>query len=300
MRNLPIVLVTLLAVPTLPAFADAPAAPPKMGAEKVRDNFWLLTGPGGNIAFISGPETAFLVDDQIQPMSGALKAEIAKVTKLPIRFVVNTHWHGDHTGGNQAMAEGGAVVIAHDNVRKRVSSEQFVAMMNKKVPAAPPSAWPIVSFAEGLTLHLDGDDIEVIHVPPAHTDGDSIVFFHKADVIHTGDTFVGGYPFVDRSTGGHIDGFLAAADKVLSLAGPNTKIIPGHGPISDRAGLKKWIDDVKTIRDRVAAAIKQKKTLAEIKAAHPTAEFDAAHKGPFITPDILVETIYDSLSPAKK
>jgi cyclase len=297
MRTLPIVLLTLTAAP---AFADAPPSPPKMAAEKIRDNFWLLTGPGGNIAFVSGPETAFLIDDQIQPMTPALKAEIAKATKLPIRFVVNTHWHGDHTGGNQGLAEGGSVVLAHDNVRKRLSSEQFVAMMQKKVPAAPPSAWPILTFTDSMTLHLNGDDIEVIHVPPAHTDGDSIVFFHKANVIHTGDTYVGGYPFIDRSTGGHIDGFLASADKVLALANPTTRIIPGHGPVSDRAGLKKWIDGVRTIRDRIAAAIQQKKTLAEVKAAHPSADFDAQYKGAFIQPDTLVETIYDSLSSPKK
>jgi glyoxylase-like metal-dependent hydrolase (beta-lactamase superfamily II) len=289
-------LLIALCLSATPAFADGPSASP-MSAHKVRDHLWLLSGPGGNIALVVGPDAVFLVDDQVQPMTPLVKAEIAKVTDKPVRFVINTHWHGDHTGGNPAFAEAGAVIVAHDNVRKRMSTDQFIAVMKKKVPAAPARALPVITFAESLTLHLNGDDIEVFHVAPAHTDGDSLVRFVKDDVIHMGDVLVtSGYPFIDRSSGGHIDGFIGAAERVLAIAGDKTRIIPGHGPISDRAGLTRWRDLLRTIRDRIAKLVAEKKTLAEVIAAHPTAEFDVERKGDFIKPDALVTAIYEDLS----
>jgi glyoxylase-like metal-dependent hydrolase (beta-lactamase superfamily II) len=286
-------LVVALALVAAPALAQKPQ---EMASQKVRDNFWLLTGPGGNIALVVGADVAYLVDDQIQPMTPKLLAEIKKATDKPVRFVVNTHWHGDHAGGNQTLAESGAILVAHENVRKRLSTEQFTALFNKKHPPQPPAAWPVVTFTDGLTLHLAGDDVDVMHVPPAHTDGDSLVHWKKADVIHMGDTFVDGYPFIDRSSGGRVDGFLAAADRALALAGPKTVIIPGHGPLGDRAKLQAFRDMVKTLRDRVAQLVAARKTLAEVLTAKPSADFDEKWKSPFITPEIIVRTIYEDLT----
>jgi len=297
MRIRPLFALLLLLSPL--AHAEAPR--PGMTAHQVREHLWLLSGPGGNIALVVGPEAVFLVDDQIQPMTAALKAEIAKVTDKPVRFVVNTHWHGDHTGGNPVFGEAGAVIVAHDNVRKRLSTDQFISALNKKVPASPPRALPVITFADSLTLHLNGDDVEVFHVAPAHTDGDSVVRFVKDDVIHMGDVFItAGYPFIDRSSGGHVDGYLAAAERVLRLAGDQTRIIPGHGPISDKAGLAKFRDMLRTIRDRIARAVAEKKTLAQVLASHPTAEFDAAHAGDFVKPDALVSVIYEDLATERR
>jgi glyoxylase-like metal-dependent hydrolase (beta-lactamase superfamily II) len=298
MKPFALAAVLAVAAPAVAAPSPAPSPPPlQMASQKLRDNFWLLTGPGGNIALVVGPDAVYLIDDQLQPLTPKLKAEIAKVTDKPVRFVVNTHWHRDHTGGNQAFGEAGAVILAHDNVRKRLASEQFIAALNRRVPPSPPSGLPLITFADSLTLHLNGDDVEVLHVEPAHTDGDSIVRFHKADVIHMGDTLMTmGYPFVDRSSGGRFDGFIAAAERALALAGPQTRIIPGHGPATDRAGLVQWRDMLRTIRERVAKAVADKKSLAEVQAAHPSAEWDARLGKGFITPDVLVKSLYEELT----
>ena len=225
---------------------------------------------------------------------------ILKVTDKPVRFVVNTHWHGDHTGGNEAMGDSGAVIVAHDNVRKRLSTEQFMALFNKKVPPAPEKALPVVTFAEGLTFHVNGDEMQVFHVDPAHTDGDSFVYFKKADLLHMGDVFTpAGYPFVDLGSGGKVEGFIKDADRALAMVHDKTRIVGGHGPMTDKVKLKAWRDMLATIRDRVAKLIAAGKSLADVKAAKPTAEYDAVWGKAFIKPDVLVETFYQDLS-AKK
>jgi cyclase len=269
----------------------------KLETQKLTEGLYLITGPGGNIALMVGADGVFLVDDQIAPMTPQLKKAIAAVTPKPVRFVFNTHWHGDHTGGNAVFGGEGAVIVAHENVRKRLSSEQFMAMFNKKVPPSPEPALPVITFSDSLSFHLNGDDIEVIHVEPAHTDGDSIVFFKKANVLHMGDTFTwGGYPFIDRSSGGTVDGFVTAADRGLALAQPSTKIIPGHGPVGDREKLKVYRDMIVTIRDRIKKLAAAGKSLADVQATKPTAEFDATWGGAFIRGPQLVETIYQDIT----
>ncbi len=271
----------------------AVAAEEKLETHKLTDSLYLITGPGGNIALLVGKDGALLVDDQIAPMTPQLKKAVAEVTPKPVRFVVNTHWHADHTGGNPVLGGEGAVIVAHDNVRKRVSTDQFMAQFNRKVAALPESGWPVVTFAESVSLHFDGEDLDITHVDPAHTDGDSIVHFRKANVIHTGDTYVSaGYPFIDASSGGSVEGFVRAADRVLGMANAATHIIPGHGPVSDRAKLKSWRDMVVTIRDRVKKLAAAGKSLADVQAAKPTAEFDATWGKAFITGPMLVEAIY--------
>jgi len=172
------------------------------------------------VAVSAGEDGVFVVDDEIAPMTSKLKTAVAALSKKPVRFVINTHWHADHTGGDPAMAAAGAVIVAQDNVRKRLSVDNVRTMSGHimKTPALPASALPVVTFGEDVTLHFNGDDVHVLHMPPAHTDGDAIVHFQKANVIHTGDVVVGGYPVVDGESGGTLTGMIAAVDKILALA----------------------------------------------------------------------------------
>jgi cyclase len=254
---------------------------------------------GGNVAVIAGDDGLLVIDDELEPLTPKLRTALAAFKK-PVRFVVNTHWHGDHTGGNAALGGGGAVIVAHYNVRKRLSTEQFMDLMGMKrtIPPSPAAALPVVTFNDDLTFFFGGDEIHVFHVAPAHTDGDSVVHFKKANVIHMGDTLVGGYPIVDSGSGGQLDGFVAAADQVLAIADDATKIIPGHGPVMTKADLKDWRDMIVTVRARVAKLVAQKKTLAEVQAAKPTAEFDAKHQG-MVPPDFFVEVAFKAVPPAK-
>jgi glyoxylase-like metal-dependent hydrolase (beta-lactamase superfamily II) len=209
-----------------------------------------------------------------------------------VKLIVNTHWHFDHTGGNENFDRAGAIIVAHDNVYKRMSTDQFIEFMKLKEPAAPHAALPVVTFGDAVTFHLNGDDINVMHVPPAHTDGDSIVIFTKSNVIHMGDTyFAGMYPFVDTSSGGRIDGMVGACDKVLAIAADDTKIIPGHGPLSNKAELRAWRDMLAAISARIHKMVSDGKTLEDIIAANPTADYDSKYGNGFVKGPKFVEMI---------
>ena len=243
-------------------FAVAPAAAAQVNYDtvqvrtvKVGDGVYMLQGAGGNIGVSVGSDGVILIDDQFAPLSDKIKAAVAALGG-PIRFLLNTHWHGDHTGGNENFAKSGVVIVAHENVRRRMSVEQFVAALNQRVPASPTGALPVVTFTDAVTFYLNGDSINVFHVAPAHTDGDAIIWFRRANVIHMGDTFFNGrYPLIDLSSGGSIDGMVGAADRVLAVADANTKIIPGHGPLGDRAALQAYRTMLATIRDRIRQAV---------------------------------------------
>ena len=231
----------------------------------VSGNVYMLQGAGGNIGLAVGDDAVFVVDDQYAPLTRKVLAAIATVTPKPVRFVINTHWHMDHVGGNEALGQAGALIYAHENVRRRMSVEGFIEALNARVPASPPAALPVVTFTDAVTFHINGDSVSAVHVPPAHTDGDVIIHFTKANVIHMGDTFHNaGLPFVDLSSGGSIQGFITAADRVLAMSNAQTKIIPGHGPIADRARLKVYRDMIVTLRDRVRTLISSGKTLDQI------------------------------------
>jgi glyoxylase-like metal-dependent hydrolase (beta-lactamase superfamily II) len=279
------------------AFAQPDFAKVDITVEKLSEGVYMLVGAGGNIGLSVGDDATFIVDDQFAPLTDKIVAAIGTVSKTPVKFVVNTHWHGDHTGGNENFGKAGAVIIAHDNVRKRLSTEQFTEAFNQTTPASPKAALPVVTFAESVTLHLNGDSVRVVHLPPAHTDGDAIIHFTKANVLHTGDLFFnGGYPFVDVSSGGHVNGIIDAADTVLAMGDDQTKIIPGHGPLADKAALKRFRDVVATVRDRVAALVKEGRSLDEVKAAQPSREFDAQWGGGFVKGEQFVELVYASLT----
>jgi len=264
--------------------------------EKVAEGIWVLAGAGGNIGVSAGADGVFLIDDEWAPLTPKVKAAIAALSDRPLRFILNTHWHPDHTGGNKDLGEAGALIVAHDNVRLRMSTDQFIEALGMKFPPSPARALPVVTFNDAVTLHLNGDDVEAFHVPPAHTDGDAIVHFRRAGVIHMGDIFFNGmYPFVDLTSGGSFEGFIAAADRALAL-GEGTRIIPGHGPVGTRADLRAYRDMLVTVRDRVKRLVQAGKTPAEVVAAHPLADLDAKWGQGFMKPDQFVEIVAKSLA----
>jgi glyoxylase-like metal-dependent hydrolase (beta-lactamase superfamily II) len=256
----------------------------------------MLTGSGGNIGLSVGKDGAYVIDDQYAPLSERILATIRSITPAPVRFVVNTHWHGDHTGGNESIGKTGALLVAHENVRRRMSTEQFMAVLGRKVEPSPEAALPILTFTDAVTFHWNDDEIRVHHVAPAHTDGDSIIHFVKADVVHMGDVLTNGsYPFIDTSSGGRIDGYIAAADQVLAGVDEKTRIIPGHGPLATKADLQAFRDMLKTVRDRIAKLKAEGKTRDQVIAARPTADYDAKWAGGFMKGDAFTGLAYDSL-----
>jgi cyclase len=267
---------------------------------KAGEGVYMLQGLGGNIGVSSGPDGVLLVDDQYAPLTEKIRAALAGLNPGPIRFILNTHWHFDHTGGNENFGKGGVVIVAHENVRRRMSAEQFMTSFPQVVPASPSGALPVVTFTDAVTFYYNGDSISAFHVPPAHTDGDVIVWFRHANVIHMGDTFFNGrYPLVDLASGGSSDGFIIAADRVLALSDANTKIIPGHGPLGDRVALQAFRTMMMTVQGRIKQAIAAGRTLDQVKAAKPTADYDAVWGNGRITPTLFVEILYQDLSRKK-
>ena len=242
---------------------------------RLGDNAYMMEGAGGNLGLSIGDDAVFLIDDQFAPLSEKISAAIAKLTAKPVKFIINTHWHFDHTGGNENFGKAGAIIVAHENVRKRMSTEQLIEFLRSTVPAAPGAALPLVTFADSVTFHLNGEELRVFHVPRAHTDGDAIVQFVKSDVVHMGDTYFNGmYPFIDTSSGGTIDGVVAACDRALGIVSDKTKIIPGHGPLSNKAELKAYRDMLATVSARIRKMVADGRKLEDITASDATADFD--------------------------
>ena len=261
----------------------------------------MLKGAGGNIGVCAGDDGVFLIDDQFAPLTEKIRAAIAKISDKNIRFLINTHWHFDHVGGNESIGESGAVIVAHENVRNRMSSDQFIGFFQKNVPAAPESALPIITFSRDLTFHLNGEEIHVFHVKNAHTDGDAIVYFKNANVIHTGDIYFEGiYPFIDTSSRGTVDGVIKAVERILDIIDDDTKVIPGHGPMSNKAGLADYLYMLVNLKEAVVKQIQKGKTIEEIQSSQAAREFDEKLGHGFLTSDQFLAILYEDLEKKAK
>jgi cyclase len=256
-------------------------APPDVKVETVAiaPGIYMLVGRGGNVGLTVGRDGAAIIDDQFDDMAPKLRAAISMLSVEPAKFVINTHLHGDHTGGNDQFGRAGAVIIAHENVRKRLGTDQVNPSTQQPIPARAREALPVVTFADSATLHFNDDDLEFTHLPNAHTETDIIVRFRKANVLHMGDCFTGGFPFIDGNTGGTLDGLIRGHGKVLSMIDDSTKVIRGHGPLGNKAELAAYRDMLVVVRDRVAKLVKAGKSQEEVLAARPTKEFEEKYGG---------------------
>ena len=257
----------------------------------------MLVGQGGNIGVGVGEDGVFLIDDQFVPLTEKIRRAVGKLSSSPIRFLLNTHWHPDHTGGNENLGSTGTVIIAHDNVREQMSVPHFLETFNLKIPPSPSTALPIVTFNDTVTLHLNGETIQGFHVPSAHTDGDTIIYFQQGNVIHGGDIFFNGmYPFIDISTGGSIAGTIAAVEQLLAIANNETKIIPEHEPLETRTELIEYQYMLLTVKRRVEEAIVQDMSLEAFIASQPTADLDGKWSKGILRPEQFLKIVYTDLS----
>ncbi len=289
----------IAALPDLTRAADEPEV--RFETQRAGERVYILIGQGGNIGLSVGGDGAFVIDDQFAPLTPRILEEIAKLSDAPVRFVINTHWHGDHTGGNENLGKAGAIIVAHANVRRRMSERQFMEVFERTVEPSPEAALPVVTFERSLTFHWNDETIEVVHVPPAHTDGDSFVHFRHANAIHAGDLFFNGtYPFIDTGTGGHLAGMIQAVDRVLGRCDEKTRIIPGHGPLASRADLERYRRMLATTRDRIEPMVRAGRSRDEVIAAKPTADLDADWGGGFMKPDVWVGIAYDGFPSAAR
>jgi glyoxylase-like metal-dependent hydrolase (beta-lactamase superfamily II) len=301
-KSLPRALWIALAYLVLSATANAQAPPDfantQIKTTKVTENFYTLEGQGGMIGILVGPDGVFMVDSQYAPLTDKIVAAVKQVTDKPIRFMVNTHVHPDHTGGNENLGKMGVIMLSRDELRKRL--EDGTPAVNGAGGRAPfpPVALPLITYEGIVTFHMDGENIKLIPIAHAHTDGDTMVQFVKNNVIMTGDFYRSiGYPNIDRANGGSLSGMLEGLDYIVSIAGPDTKIIPGHGPTVTKAEVAAHRDMIMAVRDKVAQLMEQGKSDQEVIAAHPTADFDSKVSQPGMTADRFVGQLYAEMKP---
>ncbi|HEY6968065.1 MAG TPA: MBL fold metallo-hydrolase [Candidatus Angelobacter sp.] len=262
--------------------------------QKVSGTVYMLEGLGGNIGASVGDDGIVIVDDEFLPLADKIEAALKGISDKPVKFVLNTHWHGDHTGGNPHFGEK-APIIAQENVRKRLASGGTTKF--GVTPPAPKAALPVITFEDKVSVHLNGEDIRAIHIPQGHTDGDSVIFFTQSNVVHMGDDFFNGgiFPFIDIASGGSVQGMIAGDEKVLAETPDDVKFIPGHGPLGNRDDLRKFITMLKETSAAVEAGIKKKKTLDQLKKEKVLAKWDSWGQS-FIKTDVFIEILYDSLT----
>jgi cyclase len=273
----------------------------QMKVSKVAGNLYMLEGAGGNIGASVGDDGIVVVDDQYAPLADKIQAALKGITDKPVRFIINTHYHPDHTGSNEYFQKQ-APIIAHDNVRKRLEAGGPAGnggSLHMEFKPQPKEALPILTFDHDVTVHLNGEDIRALYFPAGHTDGDSIIFFPKSNVVHMGDDFVTyGFPFIDVDSGGSINGMIDAVEKVIGQLPPDAKIIPGHGPVSSLDDVRAYLTMLKATRDAVASALKESKTLDQMKQAKLLDPWKK-YSGDFVSEDVFLETLYNSLKGQK-
>ncbi len=259
----------------------------------VADGIHMLMGKGGNIGVFTGSDGTFVIDDQFAPLSEKILKAIESIGGDTPKFLLNTHFHGDHTGGNENFGKKGALIVSHDNVRKRMSDGSFIEAFGMKAPPASKEALPVMTFSETMHFHINGDSVKAIHVANAHTDGDSFIHFKNANVIHAGDIlFNGFYPFIDAAHGGSVRGVIAAADEILALSNAQTKIIPGHGPLADRAQLQASRDMLSTVYERLLKLKNSGMSVDDVVAQKPLADLEGKWGGGIFTGDKWIKIIY--------
>lgn len=274
----------------------AQAAKIEIRITPLRGNLFLLQGAGGNMVAQTGKDGQLLVDASFSTAVPRVLAALKSLSPDSFNTLINTHWHFDHTDGNAGLHQAGATIIAHENTYKRLTKPQELAVLHMKIPAAPEPAWPKVTFQDALRLRWNDDTVNLVHFAPAHTDSDIYVHFSNQNVLHIADIWFNGfYPVIDLSTGGNINGMIHAASNALALADNDTKIIPGHGPLGDKAALTGYCDMLVTVRDRVAALKQKGASLDEVKAQKPTADLDAAWGHGLVPAELFLLEVYNSL-----
>jgi cyclase len=258
---------------------------------------YMLVGKGGNIGLSVGDDGVLLIDSQFKQLTDKILSAINnRITDKSVKFLINTHWHQDHTGGNENFVKNGAIIIAHENVRERLNAEQFVDFLNKTFEASPLNALPTITYKDSITFYFNEDKIDVYHLPNAHTDGDSIIYFNKRNIIHTGDIYVNGrYPFIDHSSGGSIDGIITGIEKIISIIDNETKIIPGHGLLSNLGELQNYLIMLKDIRQQVLTMVNNGATLNEIIKSDITSKYDNLYSDSFINSEDFLGFVYNDV-----
>jgi glyoxylase-like metal-dependent hydrolase (beta-lactamase superfamily II) len=275
-------------------------------SKRLAPNLYLLQGDGGNIVALSGPDGVLMVDDEFGALADKIRGTLQQLgAKMPVHFVINTHYHFDHTDGNLAFGQAGAVIIATDQVHARLVKGGLITnggAIHNEMPPAAPAALPMITYSHELTVHTDGESVRVHHFPNAHTDGDSVVFFENAKVVHMGDIYVRyGFPFIDTNAGGNVRGMIAACEDVLRAAAPDTQVIPGHGEIATLAELREYTNMLKDTSARVAKALAAGESLAQMKHENLLGAWSARYSPlkALIDTDAFTESVYNSLTSGK-
>ena len=288
---LSVLLIGLTLIPALGYSADV-----EIKAVPVTDQIYLITGQGGNIGLFIGEDGTFLIDDQFAPLTEKILEVIESVGGQHPRFLINTHYHGDHTGGNEKIGQGGTLIVSHDNVRERLISGSYIGAFKMKLPPASKAGLPVVTFSKNIKFHINEDTVMVKHVPHAHTDGDSFIYFQDANVIHAGDLFFNGfYPFIDVNHGGSLKGMIKGLDKILRIADDQTKIIPGHGPLGDRQQLASYRQMLGVAYERLRTLKAEGKTAEEAAAANPLGDLEATWGNGLFKSDQWIKLVYSGV-----
>jgi cyclase len=296
MKGMKILIACCFAVVSADSLAQRDFSQVEITTHRLADNLYYLAGAGGNIGVSVGEDGVFLIDDQFAPLTEKILAAIGVVTDQPVRFLLNTHHHGDHTGGNQNLGKAGVVIVAHENVRALLKNGLTSGDLDRLLTADQRAGLPVVTYTDSVRFHLNGENIHAFHIGPGHTNADSFVHFQNANVIHTGDVFrTTGYPYVDGTSSGSFLGIVAGYEMLLEISNADTVFVPGHGVPSSQNDVREQLDMLYTIRDRVKAGIDDGLSLERIQSGNPTAEYDARWNGGKIKAPDLVAVIYNEL-----